>query len=470
MRTCTTTSVDLFAKGFRLDASYHANEGSKAFNLLHRWKSTNFQSRRLESIGDVCLPNGIYIGGRAKRIYVDDPEHGIPFLSSSDMLLPSLGTIKLISNKQPELKSLLLHPGWTLISRSGTIGNTAYVRSDMDGVAGSEHIMRVVANPNKILPGYLYAFLSSDIGVRMIRQGTFGAVIDTIEPKYIASLPIPRLDPAQEEHIHQLIEQAAELRVKANQYKFIAEKKLAQLLHVELGILGSKSVITYIHNGNLNDRFEASYHCARHSASTFDESPFPLVPIGDLLDRIFYLGKLHRVFVEDSTSGIPLLAISDVQKAKLTSNKYISKSMSRNVSDAILKRGWILVSRSGTPGIVTYVRREMVGWVGSDDLIRLVPKQNLILPGFLYSLLSSAVGLRILLGSAHGSVQLKLPPDYIGVIKIPLPPIELQQEIHDLIEQYDESLTLASEMEDQAHDLLSSTLGISIKVPHNSKV
>ena len=81
---------------------------------------------------------------------------------------------------------MLLQPGWTLISRSGTIGNTTYVRSDMDGLAGSEHIMRVVADKKKILPGYLYAFLSSAIGVSIIRQGTFGAVIDTIEPKYIA--------------------------------------------------------------------------------------------------------------------------------------------------------------------------------------------------------------------------------------------------------------------------------------------
>jgi len=258
MRTNLITSVDLLSEGFRLDASYHANEGSKAFNILRRWKTNNSHLKTLDSIGNVCIPNGIFIGGRAKRIYVDDLDHGIPFLSSSDMLAASLEGVKLISKKQPELDNLLLRPGWTLISRSGTIGNTTYVRKDMAGLAGSEHIMRVIADPKKISSGYLYAFLSSSIGVNMIRQGTFGAVIDTIEPKYIASLPIPRLALVQEERIHLLIEQAAEFRAEAINLKMQAQKKLTELLNVQLDITEAKRNIVNVHFNNLNDRFEDS--------------------------------------------------------------------------------------------------------------------------------------------------------------------------------------------------------------------
>lgn len=460
MRAGTTTSSELFSAGFRLDASYHANEGSKAFRHLNHWTDQDPRLHRLDRVGNVCLINGLFIGGRAKRIYVDDSAHGIPFLSSSDMLLASFDGVKLISNKQPELESLLLRRGWTLISRSGTIGNTTYVRDDMDGLAGSEHIMRVVADPQKITPGYLYTFLSSNIGVSLIRQGTFGAVVDTIAPEYIASLPIPRLSMEQEQHIHELIEQAARLRVQANHKKQQAEIITSQLLSVELNINTARKLRTSISVGSLNDRLEANYHVAQEAAASLRNSPFPMIPLGHLLERIFYLGKLHRVFVNDSKSGVPLLSISDAQKAKLTSDKFISKTLSRNIQDAMLESGWILVSRVGTPGLVIYTRREMESLAGTDHLVRLVPNRNQLLPGYLFSLLSSPMGKEVLVGSAHGSVQLVLPPEYIEQIQIPLPPIRLQIEIHNLIEQYGEELTKASELEDQAQALLTRSLGV----------
>lgn len=458
MKAAMASSIHLWERDFRLDGSYHASEGIITERVLRSWAG---QKKKLEPLGSLAY---LFNGPRFPRIYVDDPEKGIPFLSSSDMLMADFSGIKYLSKKHTPAKllnSIKIEQGWTLISCSGTIGNTVYVRKDMQSMTGSQHIMRAVPIKGKISSGYLYAYLSSNIAYSLITQGTYGAVIQHIEPAHIENIPIPRLDPAQEEQIHQLIERAAELRVEANRFKQISQNSVEKLLNVRLDASQARNQITSIPVVALNDRLEANYHVSQKSASSFSQSSFPLVPIGELLERIFYLGKLHRVFVEDGDSGVPLLSISEVQKAKLTSNKYISKSRSRNVTQAMLEQGWILVSRTGTPGVVTYSRREMIGWAGSDDLIRLVPKVSLLLPGYLFSLLGSPVGYQILLGSAHGSVQLKLPPEYIEQIKIPLPPISLQQEINDLIERYGESLTLASELEDQAQDLLRSGLGMA---------
>ncbi|WP_419650104.1 hypothetical protein, partial [Thiolapillus sp.] len=65
----------------------------------------------------------------------------------------------------------------------------AYARPDMDGVACSEHVMRVVPNESLIKPGYLYAYLSSRFGVPIVVSGTYGAIIQHIEPHHIAELP-----------------------------------------------------------------------------------------------------------------------------------------------------------------------------------------------------------------------------------------------------------------------------------------
>ena len=80
----------------------------------------------------------------------------------------------------------------------------AYARPDMDGMVFSEHVLTVVPNPDRILPGYLYAFLSSKFGVPLVVGGTYGAIIQHIEPHHIADLRVPRLSEEIETRVHRL--------------------------------------------------------------------------------------------------------------------------------------------------------------------------------------------------------------------------------------------------------------------------
>ena len=157
----------------------------------------------------------IYHAGRESRIWVDSPEHGVPFMGSTDILAMDLSCLPLISKKQiASNPKFSIGKGWTLITRSGTVGRMAFARSDMDGVACSEHVMRVVPNESSIKPGYLYAYLSSRFGVPIVVSGTYGAIIQHIEPDHISGLPVPRLGDV-EERAHNLVEKASELRLEA---------------------------------------------------------------------------------------------------------------------------------------------------------------------------------------------------------------------------------------------------------------
>jgi type I restriction enzyme S subunit len=163
--------------------------------------------------------NGIYNGPQFARTYVNDPAYGVPFLSSSSMLLADLSMAPLLRRKDAEslkLNFLRIEPGMTLISCSGTIGRTTYARSEMDGLWSSQHTLKVVPDSSKILPGYLYAYLSSRFGFPLIVSGTYGAIIQHIEPHHIADLPVPRLSKDIETHIHSLVVRAATLRTKAS--------------------------------------------------------------------------------------------------------------------------------------------------------------------------------------------------------------------------------------------------------------
>jgi type I restriction enzyme S subunit len=131
------------------------------------------------------------------------------------MLQADLSRLPLLRKEEaasPALAYLRLEEGMTLISCSGTIGRMIYVRPDMAGMWSSQHIMKVVPNPDKILPGYLYAFLSSKFGVPLVVGGTYGAILQHIEPRHITTLPVPRLGEEIEARVHRLIQEAAELR------------------------------------------------------------------------------------------------------------------------------------------------------------------------------------------------------------------------------------------------------------------
>jgi len=196
----------LIEQGFRLDAEPFVSgaiERRKLVEQLPGW----------EPLSKLVRPGGIFHAGRVRRRWVTDPRHGVPFLSSTDILQADLARLGLVSRRSvAENPKLLIREGWTLITRSGSIGRMAYARRSMDGLACTEDVLRVVPAEGGVPSGYLYAFLSSRFGVPMVTGGTYGAIVQHIEPQHIADLPVPRLGAEVEGRVHALIEEAAELR------------------------------------------------------------------------------------------------------------------------------------------------------------------------------------------------------------------------------------------------------------------
>ena len=108
--------------GLRFDASFHLSEG---LVVKRQIASSPYEMLTIKDVS-----SDIFYGNRAKRVYVSKREHGIPFLSSSDILQADLENVKLASKKYtPCIEQMTLKKGWTLISRSGTIGNCAFANA-----------------------------------------------------------------------------------------------------------------------------------------------------------------------------------------------------------------------------------------------------------------------------------------------------------------------------------------------------
>ena len=197
-------------QGFRLDASPYLSGAYEARKLLERLPGT-VPLRELTTGHN----GGIFNGPKFSRLYMNDPQYGVPFMGSTDMLEADFTNLPLLDKKiARRLDYLEVKPGMTMITCSGTVGRTAYVRSDMAGFWSSQHTMKVNPYPGSVLPGYLYAFLPSRYGIPMIVDSAYGAIIQHIEPGHIAGLPVPRFSSNVEEEIHECVQATADLRTR----------------------------------------------------------------------------------------------------------------------------------------------------------------------------------------------------------------------------------------------------------------
>jgi hypothetical protein len=193
-----------FEQGLRLDPAPYLSGALEARKRLEALPNTV----RLDTVTE-----SIHHAGRFSRRWVESPEYGVPFFSSTDILEADYSYLPYVAKSAVEENSrLLIRPRWTLVTRSGTVGRIAYARPDVDGFACSEHVMRVVPDEKKIPAGYLNTFLRSRFGIPMIVSSAYGAIIQHIEPDHLVDLPVPRFDAHLELRIHELVEEAAQLR------------------------------------------------------------------------------------------------------------------------------------------------------------------------------------------------------------------------------------------------------------------
>lgn len=192
----------------RLNARYYRNGDAieQAFDDADRWTTVR--------LGDVT--ERIFFPTRFKRNYIDAADGAVPFLGGSNIAQLLADTDKWLSPSDARLDVLVVREGWILITRSGTSGIVSTVPRAWDGVAMSEHVIRIIPKPKALHPAWIQLYLRSTIGQRALARGIFGSVIDEINPEFIAELeiPIPK-DRSTYEGLVKEVSQAEEARQTA---------------------------------------------------------------------------------------------------------------------------------------------------------------------------------------------------------------------------------------------------------------
>ncbi|MBM3299200.1 MAG: N-6 DNA methylase [Deltaproteobacteria bacterium] len=137
------------------------------------------------------LVERIFYPGRFKRNYVEQSEGAVPFLGGADINQLTMKSDKWLGEDEPRLQELKVRTGWILVTRSGSTGIVSSVPKAWDGYAMSEHVIRVVPDPNKLPPEYVFAFLRTRYAQEQLSRGIFGSVIDEINPHLVGELDVP---------------------------------------------------------------------------------------------------------------------------------------------------------------------------------------------------------------------------------------------------------------------------------------
>ncbi|MFT3738467.1 MAG: restriction endonuclease subunit S [Breznakibacter sp.] len=174
--------------------SNYQNRLDAQFGLIFQSIKEFIIAKDFTYLGEVT--SSIFMGPRSKRNYVSK---GVGFLNTSEMMLSNPSNPKkFVSNKT---KGFEVHKDWILISRSGTIGNCVIVGDMLKNYFVTEDAIRIVCNKDLIHPNYVFAFLISSIGTKLIQSGAFGSVIQHIDEQLLASIPIPLLSKTEQSEV-----------------------------------------------------------------------------------------------------------------------------------------------------------------------------------------------------------------------------------------------------------------------------
>ncbi|WP_026223426.1 methylation-associated defense system restriction endonuclease subunit S MAD5 [Methylosarcina fibrata] len=454
-QTKVIPSTWLTHNGRRLDCGPYMSGAIEAIELLKK-----LRTETLETITD-----GIFHAGREGRQYVVDAEYGVPFMGSTDILAFDLSSQPLLSKRQVEKNpNFTIRKGWTLITRSGTTGRMAYGRKAMDGMACSEHVMRVVPNTNKVQPGYLYAFLSSRFGIPIVVSGTYGSIIQSIEPHQVANLPVPRLG-LVEGHAHQLVEESAQLLS-------LGQNQLNEATNLFFSSVGLSDITQADwHSWGSDLGFSSNVDIRSLRALNYNQRFCRLVDMikstdWKSLEQICLPGSIKRGGRYNRIDADPEHSYHMIGQKEIfwlrPEGRWIAKSCVDK--EVLVEPGTILIAGAGTFGeFELYCRSELI-WgkaaerAYSELFYRVIADEGEMLPGCLFAFMRSEIAFRMIRSISFGS-KLQYPLiSLLHELPVPYPSRQVQDEINQLVINAYESRDRAIELEDQARTLVEQAI------------
>lgn len=460
VKWCTVALSDVVARGKRLEASVFDVEAKQAratvINGKYKWRALG---------GEDGLIQNAYYPGRFKRIYCDK-RTGEAFYLPSQMAEVYPKAEKYISAlTKRDICELRLKANTLLLTRSGTIGTVSLVSKTTQGKVYSDDVIRV-SFKETYDTGFIYTFLKSKTGSKILTTNGYGSVITHLEPEHLAAVPIPDAPVILKKKIHDLIVQSYELRDESNGLidqataLMIGELKLPDIDAFDVDFYKKAAPVdTFsVKLSEMSGRLDASYHVPIVDAiiEHLRQHAEEVTTVGDprISREVILPGRFKRVYVDEGY-GVPFFGGRSIGELDPSDKKYLSFSQhDKKIKDELtIHAGMILVTCSGTIGKIAMVPKHWDKWAMTHDIIRFVPVETI--SGYAFIWLQSEYAAKLINSFAYGSVVRHIEKEHINRLPIPLlKNHEVQKKINDLALEANEKRYQAYLLEQEALQIM----------------
>ncbi len=437
----------------RLDPFYYRNSFIQFYRQLEK---APFE---IKTIGEIAEKVTSGATPKSKSDAYTSKNEGIPFIRSGDINEDDSINFNEVLYIKPEihnklLKGSKLKKGDVLIAIVGaTIGQVSIYNYDKE--ANINQAIALVRLKGDINPEYVKAFLLATLGQKQldrIKRPVARANINLDEIKSIRII----LPPLKiQNKIVQIMNNAYNLKkqkeTEAQQLLDSIDDYVLSELGIKMPELKDQMTFVVYADDVKGKRLDAYYYQPKFEEieKAIEKGRFEVRELKDFITKIHYGASVKNEYVNE---GIPLLRISNLKENKidLSDVAKLPETMRKELGNAFVKEGDLLISRSGTVGVVSVVPKEAEGFAFGSFMIKFCLKDGInkyYVASWLNTKLQKLLTEREKIGAIQGNITIGT----IESFKIPNPPLEIQNKIAEEVKR---RMQRAEQLQKEAKEVL----------------
>ncbi len=298
-------------------------------------------------------------------------------------------------------------------------------------------------------------------------SGTYGAIIQHIEPEHIADLPVPRFDDVFEKRIDKLVSESAKLidshvelvnKATSDLFAFLGTKDLD-----DVAWMSDRTPLGWAETRLCSESFRALNYDPRIADIVTRISTGKTDPLGSLCDPKQFKGKIVFTRIDASPDyGVMLLGQRNAFHLR-PEGRWISKKSIAGLGLQV-PAGTTLIPSHGTLGEFELYCRALIvterstRYAYSGDFFRCVPLPEKVRPGYLFAFLRSRTAFRMLRTISTGGKQQEQHPAMMWRLPIPRLADEQEAQIAEKVNQACADLDRALDLEEEARTLVEKAI------------
>ncbi|PIX29461.1 MAG: hypothetical protein COZ65_02125 [Caldiserica bacterium CG_4_8_14_3_um_filter_35_18] len=220
---------------------------------------------------------------------------------------------------------------------------------------------------------------------------------------------------------------------------------------------------TIVYSNEIEDRLLVPFYIAKQLVKKYN------LTLGDIAKQITN-GIDLRNFIKEGTL---YFRISDIKRGQMNflTAKKVKEKINEVPKKILIRRGDLLMSRKGTPGVTTLATElEEQSIIGTEIIKITIKEDSKILPEFLFAFLNHKFGFNQVLSKLTGTVSRGINHPALKSIRVPEADYSKQKLIADKVKRVFEKHVLAISKIEEAKKLFEEALDINYNEIDEEKI